>query len=148
MHQAIKVKISLNTYNSIGDLQHLFEERVGLHVTTAGVHNDDLELLRLELVNTLGCDHDRVDLGVAAVEGNARLGRVLLQLIIRAGTVRVRAHQTRLPASLLVVVGQLEKKRIIINKCIFCLERREHLMKCSLLLYTLSFYRSPADRRT
>ena len=42
-----------------------------------------------------------------AVKWNARFGRVLFKLIISAGTVSVRAHQTSLPSTLLVIIGQL-----------------------------------------
>ena len=42
-----------------------------------------------------------------AVEGDARLGGVLLQLVVGAGSERVGTHQTRAPALLHVVVRHL-----------------------------------------
>lgn len=94
--------------DGLGDLEHLLEERVLLLVPARRVDDDDLERLGLELGDAVGGDHHRVHLGVGAVEGNARLGGVLLQLVEGARAERVRAHQARLPALLVVIIRQLE----------------------------------------
>lgn len=100
-----------DTHHSVGNLQHLLEQRVLLLVTTAGVHDDDLKVLRLELLHAFGRDHHGVHLCVAAhrtqvitqlprrrrsptgganctpgcdspaIEGNSGLGGVLFQLV-------------------------------------------------------------------
>ena len=54
------------TYDSIGDLQHLFEQRVFLFVPTTRVNDDDLKAFRLEFFNAIGGDHNRVSLRIAA----------------------------------------------------------------------------------
>lgn len=54
------------THHSVGNLQHLLEQRVLLLVATAGVHDDDLKVLRLELLHAFGRDHHGVHLCVAA----------------------------------------------------------------------------------
>lgn len=52
------------THHGIGDLQHLFKQRVFLFMSSAGVNDDDFEILGFELVNTLRGDDHRVHLCV------------------------------------------------------------------------------------
>lgn len=54
------------TYHSVRNLKHLLKKRVFLLVATTCVNNDDLKVLRLELLYTFGCNHHRVHLCVAA----------------------------------------------------------------------------------
>lgn len=52
------------THHSIGDLQHLFKQRVFLFMSAAGINDDDLKILAFELVDTLCGDYHRVHLCV------------------------------------------------------------------------------------
>eukprot|EP00968_Pinguiococcus_pyrenoidosus_P007055 scaffold464_cov244-Pinguiococcus_pyrenoidosus.AAC.2 len=81
--------------------------RVFLTVPSGGVHDDDFVVITPELRHSLLRDAHRVGLGVAAVEGAAKLGGVLLELVKSAGSEGIRAHHRGSPALALVVVRHL-----------------------------------------
>ena len=87
--------------------QHLLEQTVLLFVPPTGVHDDHLKPFVSKHLHPVRRDDHGVHLRVAAVEGDAGLGGVLFELVIGAGPECVRTHQTRLPALLLIVIGQL-----------------------------------------
>merc|ERR1719336_1623939 len=93
--------------DGVTDGQHLLEETVLLLMSSAGVHNDDLEALVLEHLHPVPSDDGWVHLGVTSIERDPRLGGVLLQLIVSPGPEGVGTDQAGLPVLLLVVVGQL-----------------------------------------
>lgn len=93
--------------HSRGHRQHLLEQRFLLLVPSTGIDNNKLESLFLKHVHAILGDDHRIHLRVASVERNSSLGGVLLDLIVRTGTERIRTNQTRLPVLLLIVIGQL-----------------------------------------
>lgn len=58
------VVVRSGTHHSVGDLQHLLKKRVFLFVSSARVHDDDLEVFAFELLDSLGCDHHWIHLRV------------------------------------------------------------------------------------
>ena len=74
------------------DLHHLVEEVLFLPMSTAGVDDDDLELLLFELIDAILGHDDRIRLRQRAVVWDLGLGGILFQLIERAGSKGIRAH--------------------------------------------------------
>ena len=94
-----------------GYLLHLLEQALLLPVPSRRVDDDDLVAVLDEPVHSLLGDRHRVGLGVAPVERNPQLRRVLLQLVERPRAEGVGADHGGLPPPPLVVVGELGDRR-------------------------------------
>ena len=98
-------------FDGAADVDHLVKQVLLLLVPARCVDNDHIKAVLFEGRDTCRRNRDGIRLCVRAIERNARLGCILLELVKSAGAERISTHETRPVAALLVPERQLGTRR-------------------------------------